>query len=468
MPATARATTPPASRPSTGTSRSRRTAGLPRGAVLALLVLQRLERQARERLGVRPGPVPCVLGRRGTGQGGRRASGTPSTPVARSRTGRRTSCSATGPTRSSTRPSARTRATCSRPCSSAEVPRRASAATTPRLPRSVCSRGWCCSPTGRPALTIRSPGWRSTAGGASGRRRPTTGPLVRCPSPGGRRPWTGRRDCGTPRSSYPGGSAAPPPVIETFCTVVGKGSVLFINFMANPQKVLFFLAVLALVLWFLLRRTSWRRVPPLPVVARRRAGEITRASLTLYGERPVTFAALGLIAVPVAVLSALVTAVLDHLPGVGDASTVADDGGSGSRLLLSAAVAAAFWPLTVLLVSAGRRVGRAHGPSGRVTATGRPRGRRTRQGPGLVFRPRHGRDLGALPDGRPCAGRRMAHGALRVPRSGDDARRPERPGSATAQRWPGPAPVGPHRGHHRASSGSSSTLPRHWSGSCSW
>jgi hypothetical protein len=150
----------------------------------------------------------------------------------------------------------------------------------------------------------------------------------------------------------PGGSAAPPPIIETFCTVVGKGSVLFINFMANPQKVLFLLAVLGVVLWFLLGRTSWRRVPPLPVVARRRAGEITRASFTLYGERPVTFAALGLIAVPVAVLAALVTAVLDHLPGVGDASTVADDGGSGSRLLLSAAVAAAFWPLTVLLVSA--------------------------------------------------------------------------------------------------------------------
>jgi hypothetical protein len=150
----------------------------------------------------------------------------------------------------------------------------------------------------------------------------------------------------------PGGSAAPPPIIETFCTVVGQGSVLFINFMANPQKVLFLLAVLVAVLWFLLRRTSWRRVPPLPVVARRRAGEIACASMTMYGERPITFAALGLIAVPVALLAALVTAVLDHLPGVGDASTVADDGGSGSRLLLGAAVAAAFWPLTVLLVSA--------------------------------------------------------------------------------------------------------------------
>ena len=205
MRATARATTRPASRPSTRTSRSRRTAratsrcstGSTRTTTTGTTSTRATGSSSRS----------CSVRPRSTRHWprGRRASGTPSTPVARSPTGRRTSWSATGPTRSSTRPSARTRATCSRPCSSAEVPRRASAATTPRLRRPGCTRGRCCSPTSRPGLTIRSPGWRSTVGGASGRRRRTTGRLARCPSPGGRRPWTGRRGCGTPRSSYRAG-----------------------------------------------------------------------------------------------------------------------------------------------------------------------------------------------------------------------------------------------------------------------
>lgn len=151
----------------------------------------------------------------------------------------------------------------------------------------------------------------------------------------------------------PGGSAAAPAIVDTFCTVVGQGSVLFIEFMASPAKVLTVLVILALVLTFLLQRTSWRRVDPVPVVARRRAGEIARAGVALYRARPATFAALGGIAVPVAVLAALVSAVLTHLPFVGDATTVAEDGGARGKLLVTSVVAAAFWPLTVLLVSAG-------------------------------------------------------------------------------------------------------------------
>ncbi|MGZ4638435.1 MAG: Vps62-related protein [Actinomycetes bacterium] len=150
----------------------------------------------------------------------------------------------------------------------------------------------------------------------------------------------------------PGGSAAAPQIIDTFCKVVGKGSVIFIDFLSSPGKVLGVLAVLVAALVFLLQRTSWRRVDPLPVVMRRRAGEIVRASVGLYRARPLTFAALGLIAVPIAVLAAVVTAVLNHLPVLGEPATVADAGAPGSRLLVSSAVAAAFWPLTVLLVSA--------------------------------------------------------------------------------------------------------------------
>jgi hypothetical protein len=83
----------------------------------------------------------------------------------------------------------------------------------------------------------------------------------------------------------PGGSAVAPAIIETFCNVVGQGPVLFINFVASPARVLTGLVVLALLLAFLLRRTSWRPVPPRPVVARRRTGEMVRAATVLYRSR---------------------------------------------------------------------------------------------------------------------------------------------------------------------------------------
>ena len=252
----------------------------------------------------------------------------------------------------------------------------------------------------------------------------------------------------------PGGSAAPPPVIETFCTVVGKGSVAVHQLHGQSAEGAVPPAALGLVLWFLLRRTSWRSCHHCPSS---RDGGLARSRgrrCTLYGERPASPSLRsGCIAVPVAVLAALVTAVLDapargrrreHRRGrrwVGEPSAP-QRGGRGGVLAADRAAGLG-----------GRRLGRAHGPPGRVTPT-RPlaRGRRTRpEGPGPAsFFPATVVIWLLSPDRRPGAGRRLAHGALSVPRAGHDARRPERPRSAAAQRRPGPAPVDPHRGHRGA------------------
>ena len=149
---------------------------------------------------------------------------------------------------------------------------------------------------------------------------------------------------------------------------------LFIEFMASPATVLLVLAFLALVVAFLLRRTSWRRVDPLPVVARRRAGEIVRASVTLYRQHPVTFAVLGLIAVPVGLLALLVSFLLVHLPFVEPAVSVSTDtGDTGGRALVSSTVATAFWPVTIVLVSAAVAYVLGHaspGPQDRLSSAG--------------------------------------------------------------------------------------------------
>ncbi len=98
---------------------------------------------------------------------------------------------------------------------------------------------------------------------------PNNGPTGPTGKPRWSEPVTWQEGLRESSFAIPGGSAAPPAIVSTFCTVVGEGSVLFIEFMASPAKVLLALAVLALVFAFLVRRTSWRRVDPLPVVARR-------------------------------------------------------------------------------------------------------------------------------------------------------------------------------------------------------
>jgi Vacuolar protein sorting-associated protein 62 len=151
----------------------------------------------------------------------------------------------------------------------------------------------------------------------------------------------------------PGGSETPPKVVGTFCDVVGRGSVIYVRYAAQPAAVLATLAVIALAVVFLLRRTRWDKVSPYPVVARRRSGEIARAAGTLYRRHVPTFVVVGLLAVPVGVLAVLDVVVLQHLPFVGSAVRVStEQAPPGNRILFSSWVASSFWPLTVLLMSA--------------------------------------------------------------------------------------------------------------------
>ena len=152
----------------------------------------------------------------------------------------------------------------------------------------------------------------------------------------------------------PGGSAAPPPVVGTFCTVVEKGSVLYVKSAGSPGLVLGFIGAVLLAVVLLMRRTSWARVPALPIVARRRAGEILRSAGRLYRRNVTAMLLVGLLAVPVGVLALLDVVAIQHVPVVDTAVQVSTDQGAdtGNRLLISTLIAATFWPITVILVSA--------------------------------------------------------------------------------------------------------------------
>ncbi|HEX3931672.1 MAG TPA: Vps62-related protein [Nocardioides sp.] len=182
---------------------------------------------------------------------------------------------------------------------------------------------------------------------------PNNGPDGPMGKPRWRSPVTWQENLRPSSFVIPGGSSTPPSLVGTFCNVVGKGSVLYVRYAAQPGAVLGILAALALGVAFLLRRTRWDKVPPYPVVTRRRSGEIVRAAVDLYRRHIPAFVVAGMLAVPVGVLAMIDLLVLQHLPYVGTIVRVStQQAPAGNNLLFSSWVATSFWPLTVLLVSA--------------------------------------------------------------------------------------------------------------------
>ena len=112
----------------------------------------------------------------------------------------------------------------------------------------------------------------------------------------------------------PGGESGGKSVVNVFCDVVERGSQALINFKMSPGQVAVTLLVAALLVMFLLRRTSWDEVEPRPIRRRRRLGQIIRAAIEAYRREPLVFLFFGLVYIPAAVLAALVSALLDLIP----------------------------------------------------------------------------------------------------------------------------------------------------------
>ena len=115
----------------------------------------------------------------------------------------------------------------------------------------------------------------------------------------------------------PGGDQVGGSVINSFCGVVEWGSAQTIAMKTNPARLFATAALGAVLVGVALRRTDWSAVAPLPVVRRRRAGQILRASWALFVSRPGPFVVIGLAYLPIALLAGLGTAVAERLPVVG-------------------------------------------------------------------------------------------------------------------------------------------------------
>jgi hypothetical protein len=141
-------------------------------------------------------------------------------------------------------------------------------------------------------------------------------------------------------------------VVDAFCDVVAWGSIQFIRFVASPGLMLAVLAGVVALAVFLVRRTSWDLVEPVPLVRRRRIGEIVRVSGRVYRRHAWAFGAVGAIALLVAGLALLIGAVVKRLPFIGDLAVVTDSEGTGGRIVLSSMLAGVVSVLAFVLVSA--------------------------------------------------------------------------------------------------------------------
>jgi hypothetical protein len=121
----------------------------------------------------------------------------------------------------------------------------------------------------------------------------------------------------------PASSSVAPSATGFFCSTVAKGSEIYIRFLRNPFFVLGILAAIATFAVWLSRRTNWSPALPHPIRQRRDAGEIYRSGFRVYRGRWTLFTGIGLIAIPLGALAAIVQRLLFGITGLTSLTDVA-------------------------------------------------------------------------------------------------------------------------------------------------
>jgi hypothetical protein len=151
----------------------------------------------------------------------------------------------------------------------------------------------------------------------------------------------------------PSGDTRGTNLLDTFCGVVEWGSGVYIRFVASPGLVVLAIAAVVALIGFVVRRTSWDIVEPMPLVRRRRLGEIIRVSVRQVRANRATFAATVLLALPVAGIAMLLAVVARRLPFLRGFVEVSDSDGTDGRWLVATMIATGLAILAFVLISAG-------------------------------------------------------------------------------------------------------------------
>ncbi|HSS81655.1 MAG TPA: hypothetical protein VLK24_10705 [Gaiellaceae bacterium] len=112
--------------------------------------------------------------------------------------------------------------------------------------------------------------------------------------------------------AVPSGSAFGTAATDFFCRAIGSGSRALVQLVHRPLQFTLVLAVLALLLLFALSRTTWRPVAPLRLARRRAWGQTLAAAARMYVTKPGLMLGIGVLFIPIALLTALLQALVVH------------------------------------------------------------------------------------------------------------------------------------------------------------
>ena len=121
----------------------------------------------------------------------------------------------------------------------------------------------------------------------------------------------------------PAGDSGANGLIRTFCDVVEWGSAQLITLKENPAALLIGIIIVFTAISFALGRTDWSAVRALPVVRRRRAGQLIKAAFRLFRQHIPKWLSIGVVYLPIAAIVGLLVRLLTLIPFV-DAAVQSD------------------------------------------------------------------------------------------------------------------------------------------------
>lgn len=136
--------------------------------------------------------------------------------------------------------------------------------------------------------------------------------------------------------AVPAGGLLGTSATDFFCGTVSGGSELVRKLADAPGRLLLILSVFALVLIWLVRRTTWTPSAPLRIARRRAVGQTIRASARMYASRWRLFIGIGFLLVPASLVVAGLQSVIVAGP---EAAGIARGGEDGGVRIAVAAVA---------------------------------------------------------------------------------------------------------------------------------
>ena len=137
---------------------------------------------------------------------------------------------------------------------------------------------------------------------------------------------------------------------DGFCSAVERGSRALVQLLRNPAVTLLVLAALLLLVAVAATRTTWTPTAPLRAGRRRAWGQIVSAAGRMYFSRARLFLGIGLVLIPVSLLTAVLQALV--VGGFGLAGVETSGEGAGALVLVSVAIGTTLTLLGISLVQA--------------------------------------------------------------------------------------------------------------------